>query len=159
MRDGWVRLPGASAIRIGPQKKTAEPSADSAVPDDPMYTEGALGIQQSDVSSAWSLGRLFDRELDPLTLAQQLEHCTTDGTPVEEVLHTCFVPDEAEALVDEQTCDCAGRHNRNLRCDPRGDPEEEPNARREAQKAHASVGGAARKPCTHRARQKRQASR
>jgi hypothetical protein len=29
---------------------------------------------------------------------------------VEEVLHTRFVPDEAEALVDEQTCDCAGRH-------------------------------------------------
>src|SRR5690606_19101007 len=65
----------------------------------------ASGVDQADFTRPGPLGRLLDRELHALALAQELEDGPADGGAVEEVLHPRFVPDEAEALVDEQACD------------------------------------------------------
>ena len=44
--------------------------------------------------------------------AQQLEHRLAYGAAMKKVLDTALISNEAEALVDEQTSDCAGRHSR-----------------------------------------------
>ena len=55
--------------------------------------------------------RLFGRELDPLTLAEELEHGSTDRAPVKEVLDAALVADEAEPLVNQEPSDCSGWHD------------------------------------------------
>src|SRR5690554_6216398 len=82
---------------------------------------GASAFDQPDVAGARPLGRFLRLELDALPFAQQLEDGAAHGRAVEEMLDTSFVADEPEALVDEEPCNCAGRHTRDLRrtC-PRG---------------------------------------
>ena len=70
-----------------------------------------LAVDEPHFSGARSLGRLFGRELDPLTFAEQLEHGATNRRAMKEVLDTTFVANEAETLVDEQTCNRAVRHD------------------------------------------------
>jgi hypothetical protein len=72
-------------------------------------------FDQTDFASARTLARLFRRELDTLTFAQQLEHGAPDRAAVEEVLDSAFVADEAEALVDQKPSDRPGWHTRVLR--------------------------------------------
>jgi hypothetical protein len=72
-------------------------------------------FDQTDFTSARTLARLFRRELDALTFAQQLEHGAPDRAAVEEVLDTAFVADEAEAFVDQKPSDRPGWHTRVLR--------------------------------------------
>ena len=54
--------------------------------------------------------RILRRELDALTFAQQLEHGASHRAAVEEVLDPALVADEPESFVDEEPCDCPGRH-------------------------------------------------
>ena len=67
-----------------------------------MSTEG-LALDQANVARARALLRVFRSEFDPLPFAQQLEHRTPYGTAVKEVLDSALIPDEAEALVDEES--------------------------------------------------------
>src|SRR5207248_2923321 len=69
-------------------------------------------FDQADVAGARPFLRVFGCELDPLPFAQQFEHRAADRAAVEEVLDSAFVADEPEPFVDEQACDCPGRHTR-----------------------------------------------
>src|SRR5678815_588082 len=69
-------------------------------------------FDKTNVSGAWPLGGFLRRELYALSLAQQLEDRLAYGAAMKKVLDTALISTEAEALVDEQTRDCAGRHSR-----------------------------------------------
>src|SRR2546427_12021484 len=71
-----------------------------------------LAFDQSDVPRARSLLRVLGSELDALTFTQQLEHRPPHRAAVEEMLDTALVADESEPFVDEEACDCPGRHTR-----------------------------------------------
>ena len=78
-------------------------------------------FDEPNVAGAWSLLRIFRCELYTLSLAQQLEHGTADGTAVEKMFNPAFVADEPEPLVDEEPCDCPGWHNpKPFRSEPPG---------------------------------------
>src|SRR5580704_5899544 len=91
-----------------------------------MYGEAAeagqpaprLGFDEPNVSGARALLRFLRSELDALALAQQLENGAADGTAMEEVFDTSLIADESKTLVDQEPCDCAGRHARVLRLFP-----------------------------------------
>src|SRR6478672_7097558 len=72
-------------------------------------------LDEPHVTGARALGGILFGELDALAFAEQLEHLAADGTAVEEVLCAALVADEPETLVDQEPCDCAGRHDRVLR--------------------------------------------
>ncbi|HVC21415.1 MAG TPA: hypothetical protein VNE16_15180, partial [Vicinamibacterales bacterium] len=74
-----------------------------------------LAFDEANLAGARPLGGFFNREFDPLPLAQQLEHRTANGAAMEEVLDAPFIADEAEAFVDEEPCNRARRHTRVLR--------------------------------------------
>src|SRR5678815_3168907 len=69
-------------------------------------------FDETNVSGAWALGGFLRRELNALSLAQQLEDRLAYGAAMKKVLDTALIANKAEALVDEQTSDCAGRHSR-----------------------------------------------
>src|SRR2546423_2492766 len=69
-------------------------------------------FDEADVAGARSLLGILRREFDALTFAKQLEHRTAHRAAVKEVLNSAFVADEAEALIDQKSCNCAGRHTR-----------------------------------------------
>src|SRR2546427_2304186 len=72
-----------------------------------------LPLDQTDVARARTLLRLFDRKLDTLAFPQQLENSSAHRASMKKVLDSAFVADEPEPLVDEEPCDCPGRHTRN----------------------------------------------
>src|SRR5437762_3516453 len=72
-----------------------------------------LPLDQTNVARARTLLRLFDRELDALTFPQQLENSPAHSASMEKVLDSPFVADEPKSLVNEEPCDCPGRHTRN----------------------------------------------
>jgi hypothetical protein len=72
------------------------------------------------VARARPLLGILRGELHTLAFAEQLEHCAPHRAAVEEMLDAAFVADESEALVDEQSRDCAVRHTQALRPDPQG---------------------------------------
>ena len=72
--------------------------------------DGALVLDQANFTGAWTLGRLFDGEIYPLALPQQLEHRTTNRTAMEKMFDSSFVPDEAEPFVDQETRDRTACH-------------------------------------------------
>lgn len=67
-------------------------------------------LDQSDVAGARTLLRVLNGELDPLAFAQQLEHRSANGAAMEEVLEPILVTNEAEPLVNEETCNRPSRH-------------------------------------------------
>ena len=85
-REGWVRLPGASAI----SRIRVRPGSDL----------GKSAFDETNVAGARPLLRILRGKLDPLTLAQELEHGTADRAAVEKVLNPALVADEPEPLVD-----------------------------------------------------------
>src|SRR5262245_38895667 len=68
-------------------------------------------FDQPDVSGARALLGFFGRELHALALAQQLEHRAPYGAAVKEVFNPAFIADEPKSLVNQEPCDCPGRHN------------------------------------------------
>src|SRR5712691_8504343 len=74
--------------------------------------ESGLTFDQSNISSARTLGRILGGEVHPLPFAQQLEDGTPDSAAVEEMFDAALIADEAKAFVDEETCDSPGRHSR-----------------------------------------------
>ena len=72
----------------------------------------SLSFDQADITRARAFLRFFNRKLDALTLAQQLEYRTTHRAAMEEVLDPAFVANEAESFVNQESCDCPGRHSR-----------------------------------------------
>ena len=76
----------------------------------PGLKEGNLAFDQPNLSSAWSLLRLLDAEVHSLTFSEELEHSAADRATMKEMLNTAFVADEAEPLVNQQTCDRPTRH-------------------------------------------------
>src|SRR5262249_46945551 len=86
----------------------------------PLYTgagstDGSSVLDEADVARARALDGFLGRELDALTFAQQFEHRAAHGAAMEEVLHAALVANEPEPLVDQEPCNCAGRHTRVLR--------------------------------------------
>src|SRR4051812_14991261 len=79
---------------------------------------GRLSLDESNVSGARPLLRFLRSELDALTFAEQLENGAANGAAMEEVLDTSFIADEPKTFVDQEPCDCAGRHARVLRLSP-----------------------------------------
>src|SRR4030095_9359419 len=75
-------------------------------------TAGSLAFNQSNVPGARAFRRLLRSELDALPFAEQLEYRRPHGAAVEEVFDPALVANKAEAFVDEQACDGAGRHSR-----------------------------------------------
>jgi hypothetical protein len=71
-----------------------------------------LPFDQSNVSGARTLGRLFCGELHPLPFAEQLEDGAPDGAAVEEMFDATLITNEPESLVNEETCNSPGRHSR-----------------------------------------------
>jgi hypothetical protein len=69
-----------------------------------------LTVDESNFSRARAFRRLFSRELDALTFAEQLEHCAADGRTMKKMLDAGFVSNEPEALVNQQSCNRATRH-------------------------------------------------
>ena len=67
-----------------------------------------LAFDEPDVSSSGTLLRFLGREIDPLSLAQELKYGAADSTAVKEVLDTAFVADKTKALVNQKTRDRAG---------------------------------------------------
>src|SRR5262245_52463857 len=76
-----------------------------------LVAGGRSAFDETDVARARAFRRLFRLEVDALTFAQQFEHRVAHGAAMEEVLGPSLVADETEALVDQKTCDCAGRHS------------------------------------------------
>ena len=74
-----------------------------------------LAFDQANIARSRAFLRVFGREFDALAFAQQLEYRSTDRAAVEKVLDPALVPNEPEALVDEQPCNCPGWHKRRLR--------------------------------------------
>ena len=58
----------------------------------------------------WVSDALMD-ELDALSFPEQFEYRPANGRTMKEVFDTTFVANEAETLVDEQTCNRAIRHD------------------------------------------------
>src|SRR6476646_10195202 len=74
-----------------------------------------LAFDQANVAGARSLLRILRSELDALTFAEQLEHGAANGAAMKEVLDPSLITNEAKTFVDQESCDCAGRHARVLR--------------------------------------------
>jgi hypothetical protein len=74
-----------------------------------------LTLDQPDVARAWTLLRLLRSEFNALAFAEQLENGAADGAAMKEVLNSSLIADEPETFVDQEPCDCAGRHARVLR--------------------------------------------
>src|SRR5262245_290575 len=74
-------------------------------------------FDQSTCPGAWPFRRFLGRECDALSFTQQLEHGLADRAAMKEVLDAALITDEAEALIDEEACNCPGRHSRALRCE------------------------------------------
>jgi hypothetical protein len=66
------------------------------------------------ISGTRTFSRFLGGELDPLTFTEKLEYRASNGAPVEEVLDATLVSNEPEALIDQESRDCAGRHARIL---------------------------------------------
>jgi len=71
-----------------------------------------LPFDQSNVTGARALRRVLCRELHALPFAKKLEDGAPDGAAVEKVFDAALIANESEPLVDEETCDSAGRHSR-----------------------------------------------
>src|SRR3954464_4618374 len=74
------------------------------------------------VARPWALARILRREINPLSFAQQFEDRPAHRTAVEEVFDAALIANEAEALVDEESCDSPARHTRSPPFGPRGNP-------------------------------------
>jgi hypothetical protein len=81
----------------------------------PTIVRKRSAFDQAHFTGARSLAGIFLRELHALSFPQQLEHSASDGTAVEEVFDSTFIPDEAEAFVDQKASDRPGWHTRVLR--------------------------------------------
>jgi hypothetical protein len=77
--------------------------------------EEALALDEANFAGPGTLRRLFGGELDPLTLTEQFEHGAPDGAAVEEMFGPALIADEAETLVDQETCDRPVLHSLPLR--------------------------------------------
>ena len=114
MRDGWVRLPGASAIAGGRTRaRTKGPASRGAGPFRcPVRRDGAaaLCVEQSHVARARTLAGVLGVEFDALTFAKQLEHGATNGAAMEEVFNARLIANEAKTLVDEKASNSSRRH-------------------------------------------------
>jgi len=81
----------------------------------PAETLSGSAFDQAHFTRARTFAGFFRRELYALSFAQELEHCSANRAAVKEVLNPAFVPDEAEALVDQEASDRPGWHTRVLR--------------------------------------------
>src|SRR5215510_2804109 len=83
--------------------------------------ESGPGVQisafdQADVARARPFCRLFSLKLDALPFPKKLENRLAYSAAVKEMFDAALIADETESLVDEETCNCPGRHGRVLRC-------------------------------------------
>src|SRR6267378_3297372 len=72
---------------------------------------GELAFDQTDITRARAFLGFFGRELHTLAFAKQFEHRAAHRAAMKEVLNSAFVADEPKSLVNEEPCDCPGRHN------------------------------------------------
>jgi len=77
---------------------------------------------QPDIAGARTLAGVLRSELDPLSFAQQFKNSSPHRAAVEEVFDAALIANEAEAFVDEESCDSPARHTRSPPFDPRGNP-------------------------------------
>lgn len=76
-----------------------------------MQTYGVvLAFNQPNVARSRPFSGLFRRELDALPLTKQLKHGPSHRAAVKEVFDAGLIPNEPEALIDQQSCDRARRH-------------------------------------------------
>jgi hypothetical protein len=81
-----------------------------------MATDGSAApgnrsaFDESHLTGARALGGFLLGELDALPFAQQLEHRPPNGAPMEEMLSSTLIANEAEAFIDEETCNRPGLH-------------------------------------------------
>jgi hypothetical protein len=83
--------------------------------------ESGPGLQisafdQADVACTRPLARLFSLKLDALALPKKLEDRLANSAAVKKMFDAALIADETESFVDEETCNCPGRHSRVLRC-------------------------------------------
>jgi hypothetical protein len=69
-----------------------------------------LAFDQSHLAGARTFGRFLLREFHALALAQEFEHRPAYGATVEEMLSSALIANEAEAFIDEETCNRPGLH-------------------------------------------------
>jgi hypothetical protein len=67
-------------------------------------------FDESNLSGPRALGGFLLGEFDALPLAQQLEHRSPHGATMEEMLSSTLIANEAEAFIDEETCNRPGLH-------------------------------------------------
>src|SRR5918993_5720244 len=113
MRDGWVRLPGASAMSVwldAAREKGRHCACRPFLGPGSAWGASSSGVEQSHVSCARALAGVLGVEFDALTFAQQLEHGAANGAAMEEVFNARLIADEPKTLVDEKASNSSRRH-------------------------------------------------
>jgi len=100
----------AERARPGQTHRREHGGEDSVIGAGRGRCQSILALDQANVASPRSFGRFLGRELHALPLAKQLEHGVPHRAAVKKVFDPGFIPDESEALVDQQTCDRTRRH-------------------------------------------------
>ena len=110
------------AERIGPRGEVWEPLNDTTVriaAAQPKNRTLDFRLKPADVlaqveKSLDELEKLVAKGgaagCDALAFPEQLEYRLADRTAVKEVLDAAFIPDEPEALIDEEPCNCPRWH-------------------------------------------------
>jgi hypothetical protein len=70
----------------------------------------ASAFDESYLTGAGAFWRFLLGEFDALSFTQQLEHRPPHGAAMEEMLSSSLIANEAEALIDEETCNRPGLH-------------------------------------------------
>ena len=83
--------------------------------------ESGPGLQlsafdQADIACARPFRGLFSLKLDALPFPKKLENRLAYSAAVKEMFDAALIADKTESFVDEETCNCPGRHSRVLRC-------------------------------------------
>jgi hypothetical protein len=72
--------------------------------------QDASALYQANFAGARSLGGILLGEFHTLAFPQQLEHRTSYGAAVEEMLCPTLIANKAEAFIDEETRNRPGLH-------------------------------------------------
>src|SRR5258708_9476030 len=97
-----------------PILKTGRAAGPRSLPE-PGKDTRCLTFDQAYVARSGAFLGVLRSEFDSLTFTQQFEHGPANRAPVEKVFDPALVPNEPEAFVDEQPCNCPGWHKRRLR--------------------------------------------
>ena len=82
-------------------------------------------FDQANITRPRTLTGILGSEIHTLSFAQQFEDCAAYRTAVKEVFDAALIADEAEALVDEESCDGPARHTRSPPFDTRVNPRDD----------------------------------